>query len=810
MLRALRDIVATVTDISARYWHFIALSESLSQEQCKALEKILTYGPEDAVSTEKDVTILVTPRMGTISPWSSKATDIARNCGLGSVLRIERGVAWHIATSTDALTQDERTSVLDLLHDRMTEQVNDGFEQADCLFDEAEPAILTLVDILGQGKQALVDANNSLGMALSEDEMDYLYAYYAEEKRSPTDVELMMFAQANSEHCRHKIFNADWIIDGQSQPSSLFCMIRQSHKKHPQGTLVAYADNASVIEGFHHGRFYPDPQTREYGYVELDNHILMKVETHNHPTAISPFPGAATGSGGEIRDEGATGQGSKPKAGITGFSVSNLRIPGAEQPWEADHGKPDRIASALDIMLEGPIGGASFNNEFGRPNIGGYFRTFEMHVAGEVRGYHKPIMLAGGLGNIRGQHVKKQPFPANTPIVVLGGPAMLIGLGGGAASSMATGASSEDLDFASVQRGNPEMQRRCQEVIDYCCSLADANPIMWIHDVGAGGLSNALPELVSDAEKGGRFELRKVPNDHPGMTPMEIWCNEAQERYVMAIRENGLDIFKAACERERCPYAVVGMAQEDKQLLLNDSLFADDASDRKDRPIDMSLSTLLGKPPKMLRDVKRIKRDLPVFNSSRIDVKEAAYRVLRMPAVASKTFLITIGDRSVTGMVCRDQMVGPWQVPVADVAVTSSGYSGYTGEAMAMGERTPLALIDPVASGRMAVAEVLTNIAAARIEKLSDVKLSANWMAPAGHAGEDAALYDTVKAVATELCDTLGISIPVGKDSMSMKTVWQQGDTVHSVTAPTYITDCFGFLAGNGRAQDADAAIAYE
>jgi len=598
----------------------------------------------------------------------------------------------------------------------------------------------------------------------------------------------MMFAQANSEHCRHKIFNADWMIDGRRQNQSLFSMIRTTHEQNPKGTLVAYEDNAAVIEGGRVGLFFPHPETYEYTYREDDTHILMKVETHNHPTAISPHPGAATGSGGEIRDEGATGRGAKPKAGLTGFSVSNLRLPGAEQPWEADHGKPGHTASSLEIMLEGPIGGAGFNNEFGRPNLAGYFRTYEETVAGEARGYHKPIMLAGGLGNIRTAHVHKRDFPGGTSIVVLGGPAMLIGLGGGAASSMATGESHEELDFASVQRANAEMQRRAQEVIDQCWALGEDNPILSIHDVGAGGLSNALPELVNGAGRGGRFQLRAIPNDQPGMSPMEIWCNEAQERYVLAIDRAKLDGFRALCQRERCPYALVGEATEEPRLVLEDSCInkrGGAASPSGARPIDMDLAVLFGKPPKMLRDVRHVKRKLPTFKTKAIDLKEAVYRVLRLPTVANKNFLVTIGDRSVTGLVCRDQMVGPWQVPVADCAVTATSYQGYTGEAMAMGERTPIALIDPAASGRMAVAEALTNLAAARIQKLPDVKLSANWMAAAGHPGEDAALYDTVRTVALELCPALGVSIPVGKDSLSMKTVWQtlEGET-RAVTAP--------------------------
>ena len=777
---------ADIVQVSAAYWHFAAISAQPTAAELQVLQKILTYGPDQGTQPRDGQLLLVVPRLGTLSPWSTKATDIARHCGLHWIKRLERGVAWHVRTQDNGpLTVSQRAVVLPMIHDRMIESVLTDFSQATDLFGEDRPASLRVVDVLNGGQAALVSANADLGLALSADEIDYLVENAQRTQRNPTDVELMMFAQANSEHCRHKIFNAEWVIDGKRRDRSLFAMIRTTHELNPRGTVVAYKDNASVIQGFRGARFYPDPHTHHYRYQEEHTHILMKVETHNHPTAISPFPGAATGSGGEIRDEGATGRGSKPKAGICGFSVSNLHIPGAKQPWETDHGKPERIASALSIMLDGPLGAAAFNNEFGRPNIGGYFRVFEETVGAEVRGYHKPIMLAGGLGNIRAEDVHKQPIPAGTGIIVLGGPAMLIGLGGGAASSVATGTSSADLDYASVQRGNPEMQRRCQEVIDQCWALGEDNPIVSIHDVGAGGLSNAVPEIINDAGLGGTFELRAVPNDQPGMSPMQIWCNEAQERYVMAVADARLAVFRAICERERCPYALIGRATAEPRLIVEDSYFSDQAAGAHPRPIDMELAVLLGKPPRMLRDVKHVQRKLPKFKTSAIDIRDAVARVLRLPTVASKNFLITIGDRSVTGLVCRDQMVGPWQVPVADVAVTASGYRGYTGEAMALGERAPLALINPAASGRMAVGEALTNIAASRIEKLPDVKLSANWMAAAGHAGEDAALYDTVHAVAMELCPALGISIPVGKDSLSMKTVWQDSaGAPHVVSAP--------------------------
>jgi phosphoribosylformylglycinamidine synthase len=741
------------------------------------LERLLSYGPKSAHEDLHEGVLLVVPRLGTVSPWASKATDIAKACGLDAVERIERGTAYRIeAGGGKSLDTEQQRALRALIHDRMTETVLERLEQADALFHEATPRPLAEVDLLSGGIGALRTANRDMGLALSDDEIDYLHEYFNRIRRNPTDVELMMFAQANSEHCRHKIFNADWIIDGVPQPHSLFRMIRHTHAQHPDGTLVAYSDNAAVIEGAQVARFSPDLDGA-YRYHDESAHILMKVETHNHPTAISPFPGAATGAGGEIRDEGATGRGAKPKAGLTGFSVSNLRIPGFEQPWEEDSGKPARIASALEIMLEGPIGGASFNNEFGRPNLLGYFRTFEQLVAGEARGYHKPIMLAGGLGSIAQAQLHKLPLSAGALLVQLGGPGMLIGLGGGAASSMGTGQNVEDLDFDSVQRGNAEIQRRAQEVIDRCWALGEDNPILSIHDVGAGGLSNALPELVHGGGVGGRFDLRVVPSEEPGMSPMQIWCNEAQERYVLAIAPDRLERFAALCERERCPFAVVGHATQAQRLAVDDPLFGN-------TPVDMDLAVLLGKPPKMLRQAQRLRRRLPALDLSAIRLEEAALRVLRLPAVADKTFLISIGDRTVGGLCSRDQMVGPWQVPVADVAVTLMGFRTTRGEAMAMGERTPLALIDAPASGRMAVGEALTNIAAAPIERIGDVKLSANWMAPAGHPGEDAALYDTVRAVGLELCPALGISIPVGKDSMSMRTSWQADGAPRQVTAP--------------------------
>ncbi|HEX4763220.1 MAG TPA: phosphoribosylformylglycinamidine synthase, partial [Usitatibacter sp.] len=677
-----------------------------------------------------------------------------------------------------ALSEADRAALEERIHDRMTETVVTSYEQAAALFHHARPAPLATVDILAGGQAALEQANAAMGLALAPDEIDYLVAAFAKLGRNPTDVELMMFAQANSEHCRHKIFNASWTIDGKREEQSLFSMIRNTHRQSPRGTIVAYSDNAAVMKGAEAERFQPDGSGTWVHRFDT-THILMKVETHNHPTAIAPHPGAGTGAGGEIRDEGATGIAGKPKAGLTGFSVSNLEIPGGEMPWEAKYGKPDRIASALDIMVEGPIGGAAFNNEFGRPNLAGYFRTFELAAGGEVRGYHKPIMLAGGYGNISDRHTMKKPLGKSTLFIQLGGPGFLIGLGGGAASSMASGQNVESLDFDSVQRANAELERRCQEVIDGCARLGAANPILSIHDVGAGGLSNAFPELAHAGGVGARFDLRAIPNEEPGMTPMQVWSNEAQERYVLAIDRSRLEDFRALCERERCPFAVVGEARADHELVVDDPLF-------RNEPVDMPLEVLLGKPPRMHRDVRHAQPKLPALDTSKITLRDAAYRVLRLPTVADKTFLVTIGDRTVGGFSARDQMVGPWQVPVADCAVTTLGYRTYEGEAMAIGERTPVALIDGPASGRMAVGEAITNIAAAPIAAIGDVKLSANWMCAAGHPGEDAKLFDTVRAVGMELCPALGVSIPVGKDSMSMRTTWRDPKTNEdkAVTAP--------------------------
>ena len=771
--RSAAEALPKLKGLAAEYWYFVELAAPLAADERERLVDLLAAIPASP-QVPPGTQLLVVPRLGTISPWSSKATDIARQCGFAKVMRIERSVSYSL-DMRNGLDDRQYAAVLPLLHDRMTESVLANLDAAEALFHHYEPKPLMSVDVLAGGRDALVAANAELGLALSDDEIDYLVDNFTRIARNPTDVELMMFAQANSEHCRHKIFNADWVIDARPMEKTLFGMIRDTHKAHPEGTVVAYSDNASVIEGATIDRFYADADG-QWCFRAEETHILAKVETHNHPTAISPFPGAATGAGGEIRDEGATGRGSKPKAGLTGFSVSNLNIPEFGQPWEKPYGKPDRIASALDIMIEGPIGGAAFNNEFGRPNLAGYFRTFEQEVQGEVRGYHKPIMIAGGLGSIQAQQSHKVKFAPGTLLIQLGGPGMLIGLGGGAASSMTTGTNTADLDFASVQRGNPEIERRCQEVIDCCWQRGDANPILAIHDVGAGGLSNAMPELAESAGLGAHFELREVHIEEPGMSPREIWSNESQERYVLAIAPASLAEFRAICERERCPFAVLGEATADGHLTVADRHFGN-------KPVDMEMQVLLGKPPKMTRNVSRRAVHVPPFDVTDIDLKDACLRVLRLPAVASKNFLITIGDRSVGGLTARDQMVGPWQVPVADVAVTAMSFHGYQGEAFAMGERTTIACLDAPASGRMAVGEAITNIAAADIADIGQVKLSANWMAAAGHRGEDAKLFDTVSAV-SQFCQQAGLAIPVGKDSLSMKTTWQDDGESRQVVSP--------------------------
>jgi len=781
LLDRLTAIEPAVRGLAARFVHFADLERPLTDSERELLGRLLTYGPTLPVdlSAAAGERLLIVPRAGTISPWSSKATDIAHVCGLSSVRRVERGIEYRLSAAR-VLGGAQLRRLAPALFDRMTEMALLDAGEAARLFEHTEPTPLATVSLSG-GRAALVEANEQLGLALSADEIDYLLASFTQLGRDPTDVELMMFAQANSEHCRHKIFNAAWIIDGEPRGESLFAMIRHTHAVSPRGVLSAYRDNAAVIEGSPGTRYFPDPESGIYRSSVEPVDILIKVETHNHPTAISPFPGAATGSGGEIRDEGATGRGAKPKAGLTGFSVSNLRIPGYERPWEREFGAPARIASALEIMTEGPIGAASFNNEFGRPAVCGYFRTLEIVLPGDrpnrARGYHKPIMVAGGLGNIRRAHVEKADVPVGAQLVVLGGPAMLIGLGGGAASSLGSGSSSADLDFASVQRGNPEMQRRAQEVIDHCWSLAGRNPILLIHDVGAGGLSNAVPESVAHGGRGARIDLRAIPSAEPGMSPMELWCNEAQERYVLIVAAEALEGFARIAARERCPFAVVGAIDASGRLTVTDTLF-------RDRPVDMPLDLLLGKPPRLVRDVKSVPPLRQRVDSKAIGLTEALYRVLRLPAVADKTFLITIGDRTVGGLVSRDQLVGRWQVPVSDVGVTVVDYVGVAGEALAMGERTPVALLDAPASGRLAVAEAITNILAADVESLSKIRLSANWMAASGEPGEDAALYATVEAVAKELCPRLGIAIPVGKDSLSMQTRWREGAVEKSVVAP--------------------------
>ncbi|MGV8848850.1 MAG: phosphoribosylformylglycinamidine synthase [Propionibacteriaceae bacterium] len=784
LVAKLRPVAPSVTEVSARYVHWAASDAALDASTHATVEKLLTYGPPAgpvAVGPHTAV-VVVAPRLGTLSPWASKATDIAHSCGV-AVRRVERVVEYTIA-STDALSPAEQDACADLLHDRMTESALPSVADSASLFTEREAEPMAHVDVLDRGRTSLEEANVAFGLALSDDEIDYLVASFTTLKRNPTDVELMMFAQANSEHCRHKIFNADFVVDGVPQEKSLFGMIRHTEAVNGNGTVVAYKDNASVMEGGRVTRWAPEAADGPSLYVAKpdDVHVLMKVETHNHPTAISPFPGAATGAGGEIRDEGATGRGSAPKAGLTGFAVSNLHLPGTDEPWEREvYGAPSHIATPLEIMTAGPLGAAAFNNEFGRPGLGGFFRVYEQTVDGVRRGYHKPIMSAGGLGFISASQTEKVMYAAGTLLIQIGGPGMRIGLGGGAASSMAAGANAAELDFDSVQRGNPEIQRRAQEVINHCWNLGEANPILSIHDVGAGGLSNAFPELVDGAGLGARFVLPRVPIEETGLAPREIWSNESQERYVLAIAPSSLEEFAALCDRERCPYAVVGVATDDGQLVLAPG---DVDAEGDDRPIDMPMEVLLGKPPRMTRDVNRVARTAPALNLAGVDLRGAAYAILRHPSVGSKRFLITIADRTVGGLNHRDQMVGPWQVPVADVAVTLSDYSGLAGEAMASGERFPLASVDAPASGRMAVGEALTNLLAAPVT-LSGVKLSCNWMAACGEDGEDAALYDTVEAVAMELCPALGISVPVGKDSLSMRTRWTDASgEARQVTSP--------------------------
>jgi phosphoribosylformylglycinamidine synthase len=780
LLASLRRIAPSMRRVQVFYRHFVEHSRAPGADELRILERLLDHDPRPAGTAGGGQLLLTVPRPGTISPWSSKATDIAHVCGLDFVARIERGRLWQLESET-VLAPAELAAVGVSLHDPMTEAVMTDPSRAVHLFESHRPRPLANIALGSNPVAALSRANAGLGLALSPEEIAYLADVYLRIGRDPTDVEVMMFAQANSEHCRHKIFNADWVIDGVAQPKSLFSMIRNTRDRSPDGVLSAYSDNAAVIAGPVANRFFPGAMDRQYRWHEEPADILIKVETHNHPTAISPFPGAATGSGGEIRDEGATGLGAKPKAGLVGFTVSNLRIPGFEQPWEIDNCRSPRIASALDIMLEGPIGAAAFNNEFGRPGILGYFRTFEMSLpsdpGGVIRGYHKPIMIAGGLGNVRRIHALKGEVPVGARLILLGGPAMLIGLGGGAASSLGSGASSEQLDFASVQRGNPEMQRRAQEVIDRCWAMGEDNPILIIHDIGAGGLSNAVPEIVAHSGLGGRIELRDVPNDEPGMSPLEIWCNEAQERYVLAVAPTRLEQFIELCRRERCPCALIGSTTGDGQLVVHDSHFGQQA-------VDIAVAALLGKPPRMRREAKRGARAGDGFDTRDIDPAQALERLLRLPTIADKGFLVTIGDRSVGGLISRDPLVGPWQLPVSDVAVTLSGLRGHTGEAMSIGERPPIALLDGPASGRMAVGEAITNIAAADVRQLGDIRLSANWMAACGEPGEDAKLFDTVYAIGEELCPALGIAIPVGKDSLSMRSSWQQDAIEYSVIAP--------------------------
>ncbi len=776
VLRQVQSAVPDVDSLAAKYGYFVACTTSFQAHDIKLLLNLIgAESVQDNLLASGD-DVLAFPRLGTRSPWSSKATDILRRCGFEGIDRIERAVVWTIDVRKRRLTEDESFGVYRLLHDRMTESIVSRREDIPHLFDHPPKQSLGRIDVLSGGTASLHAANERIGLALSDAELDYIATWYRSQQRNPTDAELMMFSQVNSEHCRHKIFNAHWIIDGEPSEQSLFSMIRETHARNPCGTLVAYEDNASVIAGSSGKRFFPDPITRKYRIGEDEPmHVIYKAETHNHPTAISPFPGAATGAGGEIRDEGATGRGGRPKAGLCGFSVSHLRIPGYAQPWEGSGEFPSRFATPLQVMLEGPIGSASFNNEFGRPNTAGYFRTFESGDSKQsVRyGYHKPIMLAGGIGSIRAEHVDKRSLIDGSVLVVIGGPAMLIGLGGGAASSVGYGQSDEDLDFTSVQRSNPEMQRRCQEVINRCMDLGSDNPIVSIHDVGAGGLSNALPEIVDAVGLGAKIDLASIPCDDPSLSPMQIWCNEAQERYAIAIDPGDLEAFSRICDLERCPFAVVGTATAEPKLEVADS--PDDVPDNS-RPINIDMKFLMGGLPREVRTATRMPRDARSRAQPQLELDECIDRVLRFPSVGDKTFLITIGDRTVSGLVHRDQMVGPWQVPVADASVTLSGYCGFQGEAMALGERSPIAAVNAPASARMAIGESLTNLRSAAAHELNRVRLSANWMASAGASGSDAELYDSVRSVALDLCPALGISIPVGKDSLSMRTLWQSSD----------------------------------
>ena len=759
--------------LSSEYIHFVETNNKLSNKNQLVLDKLLNYSPllDTSNSLQK---IIITPRIGTISPWSSKATDICQLCSLDEIKRIERGIIYHFSQE---IKSEELEPILNFIMDRMTESHLRNTDDSSLLFEELKPKSYKSIDILKDGKSAIINANIELGLALSDGEINYLYDNFNELKRNPRDIELMMFAQANSEHCRHKIFNADWTIDSVKQAISLFDMIKNTYHKNPKGLLSVYSDNSAVMNGYKSSFFEPNDKG-VYRSSMADKAVLIKVETHNHPTAIAPEPGAATGSGGEIRDEGATGRGSKPKVGLSGFSVSNLKIPHSINPWEKDYGKPSQIASALEIMIDGPLGAASFNNEFGRPNTCGYFRTYEQKTANnEIRGYHKPIMLAGGLGNIRKDHVEKGSIADGDVLIVLGGPAMLIGLGGGAASSVGSGDQSQELDFASVQRANPEMQRRAQEVINSCINLGNKNPIVSIHDIGAGGLSNGIPELVNDSQKGANLQLRSIPNDETKMSPLEIWCNESQERYVLAIKKESVDLFRQICIKERAPFAVLGNATDNQHLTLEDSQF-------NNKPIDLEMSLLFGSTPKTLKDVSSLPNNEKEFNTATVKLNEAINRLLKLPTVASKNFLITIADRSVTGLIARDQMIGPWQVPVADCAISLADYSGYQGEAMSIGEKTPLSLINAAAAARMSVGEALTNLLSAYIEDISHINLSANWMCASGFPGEDAKLYEAVKAIGMELCPKLGLTIPVGKDSMSMKSTWNENGKERSVTAP--------------------------
>ncbi|WP_341765010.1 phosphoribosylformylglycinamidine synthase [Candidatus Providencia siddallii] len=787
-----------IKNIYTKYIYFIDLLSPLTSNEKNKLNELLKYDFNLKKQKIIEKLIIVVPRLGTISSWSSKATNIAYNCNLLKINRIERGIAYYIKATS--LSSSELNYIKIILHNKMTENIFTSFEEIKLMFKKHKPLPMKTINVINNGRVELENINKKIRLGYSEDEITYLLNVFLKLQRNPTDVELYSFAQINSEHCRHKIFNANWIINKKKQTKSLFDMIKNTFKNTPDHVLSAYKDNAAIIKGYLVDRFFPK-QNKSYCYHKINTHTVIKVETHNHPTAIAPWQGAATGSGGEIRDEGSTGRGAKPKVGFVGFSVSNLHIPDFKQPWEEFFGKPKHIASALDILINGSLGSATFNNEFGRPTLLGYFRTYEENVniynKKELKGYHKPIMLAGGIGNICHKHIKKEKIPIGTKIIVIGGSSMNIGVGGGTASSSISSELNKDLDFKSVQRENAEMERRCQEVINKCWQLNENNPILFIHDVGAGGLSNAIFELVNESGYGGYFELRKIPNDEPQMTPLELWCNESQERYILAIKQKQLTLFESICLRERTPFSIIGKIIKQPNFILNDSYF-------KNKPINLPVKTFLNNTPKTLKNVKTFNKNLQKLNKTIINLEDAIKRILRFPAVAEKTFLITIGDRSITGMVSRDQMVGPWQIPISNCAVTTTSFNDYYGESISIGEKAPISLINFSSSANMAVGEALTNLSCSYVKDLKHIKLSANWMVATNHKGEDAGLYEAVKSITT-LCSKLNLAIIVGKDSLSMKTCWKKNNKKNIMTSPLSVV-----ISAFGRVEDVRLTVTPE